>query len=122
VTFSFLVSAPFVNEVALVLLFGLFGWKVATLYVVSGLTIALVSGLILGRLGLERWIEPWVREQLATAKIDDDRLSLAERAAKGAASFRKVVGKTWPYVVAGIGVGAFVHGWVPENFLASFMG
>ncbi|HET9594135.1 MAG TPA: permease [Anaeromyxobacteraceae bacterium] len=122
VTFSFLVSAPVVNEVALVLLFGLFGWKVATLYVVAGLSISVVSGLILGRLGLESWIEPWVREQLAAAKTEDEHLSLAERAAKGAASVRKVVGKTWPYVLAGIGVGAFVHGWVPENFLASFMG
>jgi uncharacterized membrane protein YraQ (UPF0718 family) len=122
VTFSFLVSAPVVNEVALVLLFGLFGWKVATLYVVSGLTIAIVSGLILGRLGLESWIEPWVREQLATAGLVDERLTFAERAAKGAASVKKVVGKTWPYVLAGIGVGAFVHGWVPQNFLASFMG
>ncbi len=122
VTFSFLVSAPVVNEVALVLLFGLFGWKIATLYVASGLFIAIVSGLVLGRLGLERWIEPWVQEQLANAKLEDDRLVLAERAAKGAVSVRKVVGKTWPYVLAGIGVGAFVHGWVPEGFLASFMG
>jgi uncharacterized protein len=122
VTFSFLVSAPVVNEVALVLLFGLFGWKVATLYVASGLFIAVTSGLILGRLRLERWIEPWVRDQLANVTVNDDPLTLAERGAKGAASVRKVVGKTWPYVLAGIGVGAFVHGWVPEGFLASFMG
>jgi uncharacterized protein len=122
VTFSFLVSAPVVNEVALVLLFGLFGWKVATLYVASGLFIALTSGLILGRLGLERWIEPWVRDQLQNASVEDDRLTLAERGAKGVASVRKVVGKTWPYVLAGIGVGSFVHGWVPEGLLASFMG
>jgi len=122
VTFSFLVSAPVVNEVALVLLFGLFGWKVATLYVVSGLLIAIASGLILGRLGLESWIEPWIYEQLAHAQFEDERLTMAQRAAKGAASVRKVVGKTWPYVLAGIGVGAFIHGWVPEDFLASFMG
>jgi uncharacterized protein len=97
-------------------------WKVALLYVASGLTIAIASGIILGRLGLERWIEPWVHEQLATARFEDERLAFAERAAKGAASVGKVVGKAWPYVLAGIGVGAFVHGWVPENFLASFMG
>jgi uncharacterized protein len=122
VTFSFLVSAPMVNEVALVLLFGLFGWKVAMLYVLSGLSIAIVSGLVLGRLGLERWIESWVRQELGKPSADDDHMTMAERAAKGAASVRKVVGKTWPFVLAGLGVGAFVHGWVPEGFLASFMG
>jgi uncharacterized membrane protein YraQ (UPF0718 family) len=121
VTFSFLVSAPVVNEVALVLLFGLFGWKVATLYLVSGLTIAVVSGLILGRLRLEGWIESWVHEARA-ASAEDEPLTISERGAKGAASVRKVVGKTWPYVLVGLGVGAFVHGWVPEGLLASFMG
>jgi uncharacterized protein len=123
VTFSFLVSAPVVNEVALVLLFGLFGWRIATLYLLTGLSIAFVSGLVLGRLGLERFIERWVHEQRSSpGPLGDGRLALAERAHVGLQSVRKVVGKTWPYVLAGIGVGAFIHGWVPEGLLAGIMG
>ncbi len=122
VTFSFLVSAPMVNEVALVLLLGLFGWKVAGLYLATGLAVAVVSGLVLGRLRLERHVEEWVREQRTVGAPVDERLSMGERAWKGVAATRKVVGKTWPYVIAGIGVGSFIHGWVPEGLLASFMG
>ncbi|WP_248345734.1 permease [Anaeromyxobacter paludicola] len=123
VTFSFLVSAPLVNEVALVLLLGLFGWKIASLYFVTGLALAMLAGLILGRLGLERHIEPWVRERraLGTSAVERE-LALPERLLEGVAAVRKVVGKTWPYVIVGIGVGAFIHGWVPEGLLASFMG
>jgi uncharacterized protein len=123
VTFSFLVSAPMVNEVALVLLFGLFGWKVAALYLGTGLTIAVVSGIVLGRLGLEGQVEAWVREQRSAAPAPvDERLTVGERMWKGLQAMRKIVGKTWPYVVVGIGVGSFIHGWVPEGLLASFMG
>ena len=123
VTFSFLVSAPMVNEVALVLLLGLFGWKVAGLYLATGLTVAIGSGFVLGRLGLEGQVEAWVRQrQVAPAASADEWLTLAERAWKGLEATRRVVGKTWPYVIAGIGVGAFIHGWVPEGLLAGFMG
>jgi uncharacterized membrane protein YraQ (UPF0718 family) len=123
VTLSFLVSAPMVNEVALVLLFGLFGWKVAAIYLVTGLSIAILSGFILGRLRLERHIEPWVAEQRQGAQLAvDERLALAERAWKGWEATRKVVGKVWPYVLAGLAVGAFIHGWVPEGMMAGIMG
>jgi len=123
VTFSFLVSAPMVNEVALVLLFGLFGWHIATLYLLTGLSIAVVSGFVLGHLRLERHVEGWVREQRSGPRsAGDEPLALAERAYQGLQSVRKVVGRTWPYVLAGIGVGAFIHGWVPEGLLASVMG
>lgn len=123
VTFSFLVSAPMVNEVALVLLLGLFGWRVAGLYLVTGLTIAVVSGLVLGRLGLERHVEPWVREQrCCPGPAGEAALTLADRAGRGVEAVRTVVGKTWPYVLAGLGVGAVIHGWIPEGFLAGFMG
>lgn len=123
VTFSFLVSAPMVNEVALVLLLGLFGWKVAGLYLAMGLTIAVASGLVLGRLGMEHQLEAWVREQRSgPASAAGATMRLAERAWLGVEAVRKVVGKTWPYVLAGIGVGAFIHGWVPEGLLAGFMG
>lgn len=124
VTLSFLVAAPMVNEVALVLLAGLFGWKIAALYLVTGLAIAIVSGFVLGRLRLERWVEPWVYEamQPGAAGYEAERLGVEGRAAKGAEAVRDVVGKVWPYVVAGIAVGAGVHGYVPEGVLAGFMG
>jgi hypothetical protein len=124
VTLSFLVAAPMVNEVALVLLAGLFGWKVAALYLGTGLAIAIVSGFVLGRLRLERWVEPWVYESMqpGSASYEAERLGFEGRVAKGAEAVRDVIGKVWPYVVAGIAVGAGVHGYVPEGVLAGFMG
>ncbi len=123
VTLSFLVSAPMVNEVALVLLFGLFGWKVAGLYLVTGLGIAIASGFVLGRLRLERWVEGWVYESMRQgAGYEAERLGFAGRVAKGVESVREVVGKVWPYVLAGIAVGAFIHGYVPEGLMAGIMG
>lgn len=123
VTFSFLISAPMVNEVALTLLFAMFGWKVALLYLALGLTIAIVSGWTIGRLGMEAHLEDWVRDMpRLQVRAGEDRMSLADRIETGLASVREIVGKVWPYVVAGIAVGAGIHGWVPEAFLASFMG
>ncbi len=123
VTLSFLISAPMVNEVALVLLFGLFGWKVAALYLATGLTIAIVSGSILGRLKLERWVEPWVYEAMrASASYEGERLGFAGRVDAGVDAIRDVVGKVWPYVLVGIAVGAGIHGYVPAGLLAGIMG
>jgi len=123
VTLSFLVSAPMVNEVALVLLFGLFGWKVAALYLATGLAIAILSGFVLGRLKLERHVEPWVYQSMrAGAALEGERLGFAGRVEKGREAVREVVGKVWPWVLGGIAVGAGVHGYVPEGLLASFMG
>ena len=123
VTFSFLVSAPMVNEVALVLLFGLFGWKVAALYLSTGLLVAVAAGFVLGRLKLERHVEPWVYESPgAKASFEGERLGFTARVGKGVEAVRDVVGKVWPWVLAGIAVGAGIHGYVPEGLLASFMG
>ena len=123
VTLSFLVAAPMVNEVALVLLFGLFGWKVAALYLSTGLAVAIVSGFVLGRMKLERFVEGWVYESMkADASWEGERLGLTGRLAAGAEAVRDVVGKVWPWVLAGIAVGAGVHGYVPEGLLARFMG
>jgi uncharacterized membrane protein YraQ (UPF0718 family) len=123
VTFSFLISAPMINEVALVLLFGLFGWKVAALYLVTGLAIAIVAGFVLGRMKLERHVEPWVYESMkGVAGVEHERLGFTARVEKGVAALKDVVGKVWPWVVAGIAVGAGIHGYVPEGLLASFMG
>jgi hypothetical protein len=124
VTLSFLVAAPMVNEVALVLLLGLFGWKIAALYLVTGLAVAIVSGFVLGRLRLERWVEPWVYEsmQRSAAAYEAERLGFEGRLAKGTEAVREIVGKVWLYVVLGIAVGAGVHGYVPEGLLAGIMG
>jgi hypothetical protein len=122
VTFSFLISAPMVNEVALVLLFGLFGWKVAALYLGTGLTIAIVAGWTIGRLKLERHVEPWVWQIPAGSGAPEGPKRWRDRLAEGRIAVRDIVGKVWLYVVLGIAVGAGIHGWVPTNFLASFMG
>src|SRR5512140_900869 len=123
VTFSFLVAAPMINEVALVLLWGLFGWQTALLYASTGLLIAIISGYTIGRLKVERFVEEWVLkfrsqgEQMAEEKPTWD-----ERIERGFEAVREIVGKVWPYVLAGIAVGAGVHGYVPEDFMASIMG
>jgi uncharacterized membrane protein YraQ (UPF0718 family) len=123
VTFSFLVAAPMVNEVALALLFGLFGWKVAGLYLATGLLVAFVSGWVIGRLKLERFVEPWVYAVRGPGGTTvEERIGWARRLEIGRDEVREIVGKVWPFVLAGIAVGAVIHGWVPENFMASVMG
>jgi len=123
VTFSFLVSAPMVNEVALALLFALFGWKVAVLYAGTGLAIAVVAGIVIGRLRLEGWVEPWVYKVRAAGNGPAvARLGWPDRVDAGREAVRDIVAKVWPYVVAGIAVGAGIHGYVPQDFMASFMG
>jgi uncharacterized protein len=123
ITFSFLISAPMVNEVALALLFGLFGWKIAILYLGLGLAVAIVSGWVIGRLHMESHLEDWVRRMphfKVTAGLTTN--TLAQRVQAGLAAVREIVGKVWPYVVAGIAIGALIHGYVPQDFLAGIMG
>lgn len=124
VTFSFLVSAPMVNEVALVLLYGLFGWKIAAIYLATGLSVAMVSGWVIGRMKMERLVERWVYEAAgATGRSGDEPCpTWRNRVQYGFESIREIVGKVWPYVLAGIAVGAAIHGYVPENFMAGIMG
>jgi hypothetical protein len=123
VTFSFLISAPMVNEVALSLLFGMFGWKVAGLYLGLGLSVAIVSGWVIGRFKLEHLLEDWVREMpRVEAAVGEDALTLGDRINAGFASVREIVGKVWPYILGGIAVGAAIHGYVPQDFMASLMG
>lgn len=123
VTFSFLISAPMVNEIAIVLLYGLLGWKVAAIYMGTGLLIAIVAGWTIGRLHMEHGIEDWVREMhINAAHIPDEKLTWNDRFNHGKTAVRDIVGKVWIYVVAGIAVGAGIHGFVPEGFMASIMG
>jgi uncharacterized membrane protein YraQ (UPF0718 family) len=123
VTFSFLVSAPMVNEVALTLLLGMFGWQTALLYLGLGLSVAIVAGWIIGRLKMEAYLEDWVRDMpRVQATAGDASLTLSERVSAGFASVREIVGKVWPYILGGIAIGAGIHGYVPADFMASFMG
>jgi len=122
VTFSFLIAAPMVNEIALVLLYGLFGWEVAALYLVTGLIIAIVAGWVIGRLRMERYVEDWVREIRMGDAEDTQELDWPGRVSYAWQAVKDIVGKVWLYVLAGIAVGAIIHGYVPENFMASIMG
>lgn len=122
VTLSFLIAAPMVNEVALVLLFGLFGWQVAALYLATGLTVAIAAGWVIGRLKLERYVEAWVYQTGAAAGLTPERLRWGDRLRAGREAVRDILGKVWPYVLLGIAVGAWIHGYVPEAFLASVLG
>ncbi|MDM7457109.1 MAG: permease [Tepidimonas sp.] len=123
VTFSFLIAAPMVNEVALALLFGLFGWKIAALYLGLGLSVAIVAGWVLGRMKLEAHLEDWVRDMPKIAThYDTAQMTLADRVQAGFDSVREIVGRVWPYILAGIAIGAGIHGWVPQELMASVMG
>ena len=123
VTFSFLVAAPMINEIAVVLLFGLFGWKTALLYVSTGLLIAIASGYVIGLLKVERYVERWIYEVHSNAGTWEEVVpSFRDRIQSGFEAVKGIVGNVWPYILMGIAVGAGIHGYVPENFLAGLMG
>lgn len=123
VTLSFLISAPMVNEVAVVLLYGLLGWQVAAIYMGTGLAIAMVAGWVIGRLKMEKYIEDWVTEVRAVGvPVESGPQTVRDRVRCGLEAVRDIVGKVWKWIVVGIAVGAFIHGYVPENFLAAIMG
>jgi len=125
ITFSFLITSPIMNEVAFVLLLGLFGWQVALLYLVSGITIGVLAGLILGRLKLERYVEDFVyavKPRAAQSGVVEEQLTWEERFQQAGESTREIVGKVWLFVIIGIGIGAFIHGFVPEDALSDVMG
>jgi uncharacterized protein len=123
ITLSFLIASPMINEVALVLLYGMFGWKIALIYVVTGLTIAIAAGWVIGKLKMERFIEDWVFDvKLSQATTAQASIRFEDRVQYGLNAVREIVGKVWPYLLAGIAVGAGIHGYVPEGLLASFMG
>jgi uncharacterized protein len=121
VTFSFLISSPMVNEVALIMLWGLFGWKIALIYIGAGLLVAIASGMVIGKLKVERWVQDYVWEtKVGNAEIVGmpfrEKLDYARDYTQG------LLKKIWPYVIVGVGVGAFIHGYVPAEFLAQWAG
>jgi len=123
VTFSFLIAAPMINEVALVMLIGLFGWKVALIYVFTGLTIAILAGFFLEKLNLKRYVANWVYETQAKHYNEHDiSLTFNQRLSTGADTVREIVGKIWIYILIGIAVGAGAHGFVPDDYLAGVLG
>jgi len=123
VTFSFLIAAPMINEVAVILLFGLFGWKVALIYVLTGLVIAIVAGWVIGKLKLEHWVEDWVyKTQIGNIGEGSEKVSFSDRIHFGFDAVKEIVSKVWIYVAIGIAVGAGAHGYVPEDFMAALMG
>ncbi len=125
VTLTFLIASPMVNEVAVVLLYGMFGFKVTALYIGSGLAIAIVAGAVLGRMRLERFIEPFVlkaAEQAAAPGMAEYKPTWSERIALGREEVKTIVGKVWPYLLVGIAIGAAIHGWVPTDFFARYAG
>ena len=123
VTLSFLIAAPMINEIAVVLLFGLFGWQTAAIYVSMGLLIAIISGYIIGKLKLEKFVEEWVYEiKSVKQESEEDKISLQDRIESGYIAVKDIVGKVWIYIIIGVGVGAGAHGYVPEDFMAGLMG
>jgi hypothetical protein len=122
VTFSFLISAPMVNEIALVLLWGLFGWKVALLYIISGVIIATVAGWIMGKLKLEKWVEKFVYKVKARQPDDEQRLTIRNRLEYAKRYAVDIVKSVWVYVAIGVGLGALMHGYVPGDLLVKYAG
>ena len=124
VTFSFLIAGPMVGPVGLGLLYGLVGWRIATIYLVFGFSIATVAGFVMGRMGLERYLQDWVRELNAGPVGDppEEKLTFADRLKVGVEQVREIVGKVWIWVLVGIGIGAAIHGYVPEAMMLRVMG
>jgi hypothetical protein len=125
ITFSFLITSPIMNEVALVLLLGLFGWQVALMYLVSGILIGIVAGIILGRMKLERYVEDFVFQVKAKKNLAgavEEKPSWLQRFEEASDKTREIVGKVWLFVIVGIGIGAIIHGFVPEDALVNIMG
>jgi len=122
VTFSFLVASPMINEVALILLFGMFGWRIAAIYIVSGLIIAILSGMLIGKLKVENLLEDFVLKNSISAQDKLKKMTRAERITYAANYTWDILKKVWIYILIGIGLGAWIHGYVPTDFLASYAG
>ena len=121
-TFSFLIASPMINEVALILLLGLFGWKIAFIYVVSGLIISILSGIIIDHLKVENLVEPFVYQNSINGNIDLPSMSRKERIVYALDYTKDILKKVWPYILIGIGLGAWIHGYLPADFLAKYAG
>jgi uncharacterized membrane protein YraQ (UPF0718 family) len=124
VTLSFLIASPLINEIAVGLLFSMFGFKIAALYLLSGITIAITAGLVLGRMKVERWVEPFVyaTKTNSVPEFGAPRYSISDRTALGVEEAKAIFKKVWPYLTIGIALGALIHGWVPTSFFTHYAG
>jgi len=124
VTLSFLIASPLVNEIAVGMLATMFGWRIAVLYIAAGLSIAIVAGFVLGRLGVQRWVEPFVFETRLRGHVLDSTagLSLDDRLQLGVEEVRSILRKIWPFLLVGIGLGAVIHGWAPQDLFTRYAG
>ncbi|MDP2705589.1 MAG: permease [bacterium] len=121
-TFSFLVASPMINEVALVLLLGMFGWKIASIYIISGLIIAILSGIIIGKMKVESLVESFVYQNTINVKTDLPNMTWSDRFIYAQNYTWDIIKKVWPYIIVGIALGAWIHGYVPTDFLAKYAG
>ena len=121
VTFSFLISSPMVNEVALIMLWGMFGWKIALIYIGTGLLVAIVSGILIGRLKMEKYVQDYVWE-MQVGQQEIEALTFRDKLVYARDYTRDLLKKIFPYVLIGVGLGAFIHGYVPQDFLARWAG
>ncbi len=123
ITLSFLIASPLINEVAVVMLGGTFGWGVTAVYVAAGLLLAVTAGWVLSRVDLDRWVEPFVfSTPVAALSAEGGSPTLGVRVEAARAETRDIVAKVWPYVLLGVGIGALIHGWVPADFFARYAG
>ncbi len=123
VTLTFLITSPLINQVGVVMLLGMFGWQVPALYVATGMTMAVIAGLLLSRLNLDRWVEPFVFDTpVGQVAASDAKPTLGDRMGAARTETVDILRKVWPYVLVGIGLGAAIHGWVPEDFFAAHAG
>lgn len=119
-TLSFLVASPMINEVALVLLFGMFGWKIALLYITSGLIIAILSGIVIGKMKLENLVEEFVYKNKSIRQLELPEMDWTHRIGYARSYMLGIIRKVWLYILFGVGLGAWIHGYVPTDFLAQY--
>ena len=122
VTFSYLIAAPLINEVAAALLWGLFGWKIALLYIASGWIISVIAGFILGKMHLEKYVEDYVYKIKIKKNLKIEKKTQKERVNDAYQEVKSIIKKVFPYVLIGIAIGAFIHGYAPENLLTNIAG
>lgn len=124
ITLSFLIASPLINEIAVGLLFTIFGWKIAAIYLISGMSIAITAGMILGKMKVERWVEPFVYQSQMNQQtsLTSPHYEIQDRIRMGIEEARSILKRIWPYLLAGIGLGALIHGWVPTSFFTHYAG
>lgn len=122
VTFSFLIASPMVNEVAVVMLWGLLGWKVTVIYILSGLFVAITAGIIIGKLNLEKWVEDYVYEIKTGQSMEATKLNFSQRLEYAKANTVDILKRVWLFIIIAIGIGGFIHGYVPQDLIAKYAG